>query len=185
MANHPVYGKLPYAVINRFVVNDLKTQGLLKDKVTYNGKDYVTMIPAQQIAQLNDSTSTTLRQDSYIVYSVENDDDQDEPYRKCEAVVYAVYAPTAQRVYEILYCIQDLTARKDWSVQDLQHFMDNSLLDSTSPFTFINMTFEEISGTEPTEQEDGRYAGMVSISYDYIFNDIIGTPGDVGQGRRL
>lgn len=185
MANHPVYGKLPFAVINRFVMADLKAKNLIKDKVTYQGKDYVTMIPAQQNQGVTSATDPAYRQDAFIVYGVQNDEDMNTPWIRCESVVYAIYGPTAQTVFEIMYCIQDLTARKDWSVADLTHFMDfQSTVDATSPFTFTDMTFEEISGLEPTMQEDGRFAGMVSVNYEYTFNDIIGAPGALGQGRR-
>lgn len=177
---HPLYGKFAYAVFNRFVANDLAVQNLMpKNVVGLDGKQYPTLMPGGQTPEVTESINSNLRQHAFIVYGIENDEDLGQPYKKCESITYAIFAPTTQKVGEIMFCIQDLTSRQDWSVSDINRFEPNS------GFHFLAMTFEEISGFEPQRQEGGRYAAMVSINYEYAFDNINGIPGSIGQGRRI
>lgn len=175
------YKKFAYAVINRWIGEDLKEQGLMERTVDVDGKQFPTIIPARETPEVSDSVDVSAnRQTPYILYHLDNDEENSTVYKKCEAIVYVVYSPTAEKTMAILACIQDLTSRLDWSDSDL------NLFNSATPnqFSFMNVVFEDISGPQAIKQEGGRYGGMVTISYEYVLNDIIGEPGAKGQGRR-
>lgn len=180
--SHPIYGKFPFATMNRWIGDDLATQNLMPKTVkAQDGKMYPTIIPGGEKPEQADSIATnpSLRSEVYILYGVDNDEAVMLPYKKCEAITYAILGPTVQRVAQVLYCIYDLTSRHDWSVDDLNYS------DANSPFEFISMTFEEITGFEPVKQEGGRYAAIASIHYEYVFKSINGAPGTTGVGRRV
>lgn len=177
------YKKFAFGVMNRWIGEDLKIQGLMERTVTVEGKAYPTIIPARDTPEVSDSRPLDVSQDrqtAFILYHVDNDEANSSVYKKCEAITYVVYSPTSERTMAILACIQDLTARMDWSVDDLNYFNDAT----PNQFHFTNVTFEEISGSQPIKQEGGRYAGIVSVSYEFVLNDIIDEPGSIGQGRR-
>lgn len=177
---HAIYGKFPYAAINKFIAAELASEGLMpKTVVGVDGNTYSTMTPGGESPGTADSRATALRSEAYILYGVDNDESLDTPYKKCEGLTYAILGPSVQRVSEIMYCIQDMMSRNDWSVNDLNDF------DASSPFHFISVTFEEISGFEPVRDEGGRYGAMVGIHYEYVYNNINGVPGSPGQGRRI
>lgn len=184
------YSKFAFGVINRWVGVDLEQHGLMNRTVTLDGKAYPTIIPARETPEVSDSRivdASNDRQTPYILYHVQNDEENSSVYKKCEAIVYYVYSPTASKTMSVLSCIQDLAARLDWSVSDLNHFNDTNLVNPSkfdSQFSFVKVTFEEITGPEPIKQEGGRYGGIVTIGYEYVLNDIIGEPGAIGQGRR-
>lgn len=176
------YKKFAFGVINRWIGADLEAQGLMSRTVTVESKSYPTIIPARDTPEVSDSKidASHDRQTPFILYHVQNDEENSSVYKKCEAITYVVYSPTSERTMAILACIQDITARMDWSVDDLNYFNDAT----PNQFHFTNITFEEISGPQPIKQEGGRYGGIVTIGYEYVLNDIIGEPGAIGQGRR-
>ncbi len=183
------YKKFAFGVINRWIGADLEAQGLMTRTVTVEGKSYPTIIPARDTPEVSDSKidASHDRQTPFILYHVQNDEENSSVYKKCEAIVYYVYSPTAERTMAILACIQDLAARLDWSVFDLNHFNDSNTANPNkfdSQFSFVKVTFEEITGPEPIKQEGGRFGGIVTIGYEYVLTDIIGEPGAIGQGRR-
>lgn len=181
MAPHPIYGKFPFTIINNFVAADLESNALMpKTVIGKDGQTYPTMIPGGQTPEITESTDSTVKQHPFVLYGIEEDESQDSPYKACESITYVINGPTVQRVGEILYCIYDLMARKDWSVKDLNDFA----LSANSKFHFIDVTFETKSGFEPLKTEGGRYAAMIAIHYEYTY-DINGVPGSAGQGRRI
>lgn len=180
---HAVYGKFPFQAINRYVAANLLLENLMpKTVVGTDGETYSTIMPGGETSGVADQrvpVDTVLRSQTYIVYGIDNDESLDTPYKKCEGLTYAILGPSVARVAEVMYCIQDLLSRNDWTVNDLNDF------DMSSPFHFISVTFEEISGFEPVRDEGGRYAAMVGIHYEYVYNNINGVPGSPGQGRRI
>lgn len=182
------YKKFAFGVINKWVGTDLEAQGLMSRTVAVEGKQFPTIIPARDTPEVSDSVDVTSnRQTPFILYHVQNDEQNSTVYKKCEAIVYYVYSPSVEKTMAILACIQDLTSRLDWSVFDLNHFNDSNTTNPNkfdSQFSFVNVTFEEITGPEPIKQEGGRFGGIVTIGYEYVLTDIIGEPGAIGQGRR-
>lgn len=183
------YNKFAFAAFNRWVSADLDQNGLMDIDIVVKNKTYSTMIPARETPEVANSVAYPEfdRQTPYILYHLQNDEENSTVYKKCESITYAVFGPTSAKVMAIVACIQDLTARLDWSVIDLNDFNDSNTIDPNnfdSQFSFVGMTFEEITGPDPIKQEGGRYGGMVSISYEYVLTDIIGEPGAKGQGRR-
>src|SRR5574338_674182 len=169
-----IYDRYAYAVLNRFIGAELEAQQLLNRKVTVNGQQYSTMMPAGETPEVNDSVDPDLRQTAYIVYSLDDDNDILEPYKMCESLTYAVFAPPVSKVASIMHCIQDLMHRQDWTVYDLEAWQRQN--DPTSPFHFLNIEFEHISGLEPVKQEGGRYASLIGFHYEYCYNKINGVP---------
>lgn len=176
-----IYDKYAYAAINRFVAADLAAQGLLEKTVLVNGVNYSTMMPAGQSPEVNDSVDPALRQTAYIVYGLDDDNDIIEPFKMCESLTYSIFAPTVSRVSSIVHCIQDLMHRQDWTIFDIERWKAQN--DASSPFRFLTIEFEHVSGLEPVRQEGGRYASLVGLHYEYCYNKINGAPGSVGQGR--
>jgi len=176
------YSKFPYALINKWVLDDLADHNVMASTITYNGKEYPAMMPGREIPEVVNATIDTKRQKSFIVYSVDNDEPQMDQYKTCEGLTYVIWGPTVDSVSSIAYCIKDLTDRLDWSVFDLNHWIIET--GQTTPFIFLNMTFEQISGPTPVKQEAGRHAMIVSISYDFA-NSGEWAPNSVGQGRQL
>lgn len=175
------YDKLPYVVINRWVLDDLEEQSLMSRTISYQGREYSSLMPGREIPEVVNATDAAFRQKPFITYSVDNDEMQTNGYKTKESITYVIWGPSVEVVSGIAYCIKDLTSREDWSIFDLNQFINSDAL-TTKKFHFMQMCFEQISGPKPIKQESGRHAMIVSISYDYAPNGEW-APFTKGQGR--
>lgn len=177
------YDNLAFAVLNKYVANHLDEIGLVPKLIPYDGTDYPSMIPVQQIKEVNDSGPYSGgRQRPFIVYDVEYRVDRydvKEYWQNSEAIFYYVYSSDYTLGARIITALKDLFKHHDWSANRI-----NELKEDTD-YTFFYTIVREVGMPMPTSQEGGRHAAMIYIEYDYVENNIESDPASINRGMRL
>jgi hypothetical protein len=176
------YNIFPFAVVNRFVLDQLNTNNIMTPTVIANGNTLSSITPGGEIPEFNnaDLQGKSEAARAFIVYTVAMSLGKDVMIDE-ETLTYTVVGTSVSKVMEITYFIRELTRRFDWSAQHINNWTRTH--DATTAFHFLEMRSEMIVGPQPVRQEGGRYATMLSIKYSYVENNN-GNPSSDTKGMK-
>jgi hypothetical protein len=150
---------------NKYLWNSLTTTGVLTAGQYYASDLNLTIIPIVPIQEVPE-LANHLDDKAYLVYdlstgpgSVTTDDAW---WIMRDEVNYAIYAPDAAKLNQIVNCIRASFKKKDDSARAIQQF-----LGSNTDFYFHELCFEWGEIQRASKDEQGRYVAEVAISYNY------------------
>lgn len=178
------YKTFPFTILNNFIAEFMEQNEIMTKVISIKGKSQPSIVPAAQTPELVDAfLPGDDRAPAFMVYGFELDQDDNEPWKDCEALSYTVFAPTVSKVLEVIAAMRDLLGRDSWSAQDINGYYMEKNPDKEPPFVFLETSYELVAGPIPMTNEGGRYGAMLTVHYVYTF-PVNGTPGP-GQGMRV
>jgi hypothetical protein len=155
------YTKNSRSIINNFLWQELVDAEIL-DPDEYRLDDFtktiVPIVPVQQLPELNNLIGSN----PYILYDYEIESYGDAWWICEERMLYTIVGTSISKISEITEFMVDLFRRKDISGKEVQSYNPDEDI-----VKFYTVCLESVSSPEPFQDEGGRMAGTVEITYKY------------------
>ncbi len=151
--------------VNRYVWHFLTSSGVLNPSEYYAADLDLTIIPIHPVQEVPE-LANHLDDKPYIVYDVftgtNTTGSQDEWWVERDEVIYTIYAPSIEKINDIIRSFRNNCKKMDESARSLQQF-----LSTDTDFWYQELCFDWAEVSESTRDEAGRQLGQVKISYNY------------------
>lgn len=176
------YSKFPFSVLNRYSSSVLDEHGIMNKTISVNGVQQPTIVPSGQVPELNDSGAVDGdRQTPYIVYAIELEEDKSTPWSEVETLNYVIYGTTVGKVMQTVYCLRDLFNRDSDSAYEVNEFQRLAAPGQDLYFEFLTIGISGVEGPAAPREEGGRYAALLSITYEYSYPVQTTSEGRIGR----